>query len=117
MSLTNQQDWDPHCYNGFISEVNTDDAVYNTNEMLSIDPILSILNCDYISYLVDDVAVLPGIGHLGDDYDTISEVQSSKKNKLQPSDLEKLWNIGLKMAQRTLSSTTHKCICRTGMLS
>ena len=45
-----------------------------------------------------------------EEFRTVNALTARKKNNISQEELSKLWRIGLKAAQRTLSAMTHSCI-------
>ena len=117
VSLTSQTDWNPHTYSGTICNTNSYSEMEHIAMVLSNDPISSILNGDILHHIYDDSFLMTGIGSEGENNYTISALKSTNSPKITPSELSKLWNIGLNTAKRTLNSTTHKCFRTTGLLS
>ena len=117
VSLTTQNEWNPHRYNGLISMVDAQCELEHEHMSCSLDPISTFLNYNHIASAFDDISTFPGIGFMGEDFYNISALQTKTSNSLQPGDLAKLWNIGLGTAKRTLQVTTHKIYRTTGLLS
>ena len=117
LSITNQDDWNPHSYNGLVSLVTSNSEIEHKACMISSDPISYLLSSYDIHDNLYDYSALPGVGSIGDDLYNISQMKSTMKSKMQPHELSKMWNIGLSTAKRTLEATTHKCYRTTGLLS
>ena len=117
LSLTNQDEWNPHSYNGLVSLVDSHSEIEHSVSMMTLDPVSYVLSFEHTFENLYDYSIFPGISNLGDDFYHISAMQSNAKSKLQPQELSKMWNIGLSTAKRTLEATTHKCYRTTGLLS
>ena len=50
-------------------------------------------------------------------FNTFCGVSSRESNSLTPEQLSRMWQIELKTEKNTILTTTHKCICSTGMLA
>lgn len=116
--LTSPDLWDP-----FIVDANFCSSSFNTTDfnifamaMESSDPISSELHMP-LDIVLDNIVEISLPDEDTDPDTVISSVDTKFRSKLDPSDLSRLWNIGLSTARRTLNATTHKCYRTTGTLA
>ena len=113
--LTSTNDWDPYDELSFhLYNVNSEDDFNTSFEYDSPDDnddIFDLMGHRALSQL-DSHRILKEATN----NNFIHATTSVKKDSLSPSNLSKLWRIGLKTAERTLKSTSHQCIKTAGDL-
>ena len=119
--LTSPDLWDPFIVDAAFcraSSANISDFSAFSMALESSDPISSELHMPF-SPALDHVVEVSLPEDLDDDavVANFSAVDTKHQSTLSPSELSRMWNVGLATARRTLHATTHKCYRTTGLLA
>ncbi len=128
VQLTPHDEWDPYgpsCSIDRAVATMTENIEDETSEMERVIRhdlcgVSSVLMGDHVSYFIGQVSTLrcDDIPSSDDAYvSQQAKLATRRKDQLSPESLARLWQCGLKTAERTLKATTHQCLRTTGVLT
>ena len=109
IELTEKCEWRPYENTSSISAMQTLDLPSEIDPTCHIGAALTL-------HEVEDIMESNILIHDCDNR-LVSALSSTAKNTLTPTQLARKWRTSLKIAKRTLASTTHRCIRTTGQLT
>lgn len=112
VEITSHDSWDPHDPNMNLSSMPSANPTSKPYSHCNLyPPGDTTIDCIPLSLDCNQSLFLSQGSH-------ISMMKATqRKDHISPEDLSRLWNIGLKTAERTLKATTHQCIKTTGILT